>query len=100
MRTRYDRTVASLREAFSSDELYLGLYEEMFSEEKIRELSRFCAVPFKPRFAEKKVNTTPKDVELNEAVMAAIARHYEDVYRFVAAEFPAATRLWRGYRYL
>lgn len=100
MRTRYDRTVASLREAFSPDELYLGLYEEMFSEEKIRELSRFCAVPFKPRFAEKKVNTTPKDVELNEAVMAAIARHYGDVYRFVAAEFPAATRLWRGYRYL
>lgn len=100
MRTRYDRTIASLRASFSPDASYIGLYEEMFSEERMRQLSRFCGVAFEPRFAEKKVNTTPKEVQLNERVIAAIARHYGDVYRSVAADFPAATRLWRGYGYL
>jgi hypothetical protein len=100
MRTRYDITLESLAAAFRPENLHVGIYEEMFGPERLREVSSFCGVPFRPELTEKTVHTSEKKTELGEETYAAIARRYRIVYDTVADAYPRVKQLWPGFAYL
>lgn len=92
-RTRYDRTVCGLREAFDSDSLYFDFYEQLFDEAATMRLARFLDIKINRFNYGEKINRSkplalPKDVELE-------AREYfSQVYTFCNAEFSDSIRLW------
>ena len=46
MRTRYDRTISALDEAIEPDELYFGFYEDLFTEDRVREICSFVGIDY------------------------------------------------------
>jgi hypothetical protein len=100
LRGRYDVTVGEIEAVLPGRDVHLGIYEEMFTPDRLAALSAFCCVPFTPAHMEKKFNVSEKAAPLGDAVCEGIARHYRDVYRFAAVRFPQTIELWRGFRYL
>lgn len=100
VRTRYDETVSELEAVFDPDQIYVGLFEEMFELPQLTGLSDFCGVPVRLEQVDRKLNLTPKVKTLSEDTMKQIAARYRPVYEFVARRFPQAQQLWKGYRYL
>lgn len=100
LRGRYDVTVGEIEAVLPGRDVHLGIYEEMFTPDRLAALSAFCCVPFTPAHMDKKFNVSEKAAPLGDAVCEGIARHYRDVYRFAAARFPQTIELWRGFRYL
>jgi hypothetical protein len=93
IRTNYDETILELEKAFSVNEVYYGIYEEMFNEQKIEELSRFLGVDSDPSFAQMRFNESPK-IPINKSAITEIAKEYKEVYEFALKRFPQVETLW------
>ena len=100
VRTRYDKTIEELEAVFEASKIYVGIYEEMFDFPQLSRLSDFCGVLVRPELVEKKLNQSPKARPLRDDTIRMIALEYRPVYEFVAARFPQAVNLWKGYAYL
>jgi hypothetical protein len=94
-RTEYNETINQLEQVFSPDQIYYGLYEEMFTPEKIVEISKFCGVAADISFADKTVNAYGNDKEIvPDALRAEIISYYSHVYDFCHKRFPQTKTLW------
>ncbi len=60
VRTRYDRTVRSLRATFPESALYFGLYGTMHEEGELRRLSDFLGVTLPSGASDHRFNASPK----------------------------------------
>lgn len=98
-RTRYDATIKELEFAFAPDDIYYGIYEEMFETDKIVKLSEFLGVETDSDFGNKIVNFSPK-LSFDEGIKRVIAAHYRETYEFVVKRFPQTKKLWEGFRYI
>lgn len=98
--TSYGRTVRNLENAFSHEELYFGIYENMFIDKNIGELSEFLGVKISIDSALRRENPTKKLKCLPEGLERRIASYYEDVYRFCGTRFPETLDLWNGFRFI
>jgi hypothetical protein len=95
-RTRYQDTIANLEAVFTSEDVWIGLYETMFSEPEVQRLSKFLDVPTNLEFTKKKVNVSPKGKSaLNGGTAAVIQDFYSDVYEYCNERFPATKDVWR-----
>jgi hypothetical protein len=92
-RTRYDQTIGALKSSFSSEELYIGFYESLFSEASIRNLSNFLSLDLTHADKEEKVNAS-QAMTLSEKLYESCREFHADVYSFCAREYPEAERLW------
>ncbi len=93
IRTRYDEIHKNAVEVFGKDQIYVGLYESMFTPAEIVRLSHYLGVEPKPDFARVKVNKTRnvvEETELDEAIRA----FYSEVYDYCFEQFPATRLLW------
>jgi hypothetical protein len=94
-RTEYNETISQLEEVFSPSQIYYGVYEEMFTPEKIGEISQFCGVEPDISFAEKTVNAYSNDKEIvPDELRAEIISYYSHVYDFCHKRFPQTKTLW------
>jgi|RhiMethySRZTD1v2_1073278.scaffolds.fasta_scaffold51605_6 Sulfotransferase domain len=93
IRTNYDETILELEKAFSVNEVYYGIYEEMFNEQKIEELSHFLGVDSDPSFAQIRFNESPK-ISIDKSAITEIAKEYKKVYEFALKRFPQVETLW------
>ena len=103
LRTRYQRTIVNLEAAFREDELFFGIYENLFEERSIVALSDFLDMPSNPAFGKKHHNPRPSTqavVEINDDTRRFIAETYKDTYSFCARRFPQTRELWGGFRWL
>ena len=48
MRTRYDKTIATVDSVFAEDEVYYGFYETLFSDEEVRKICELTGIRFRP----------------------------------------------------
>jgi hypothetical protein len=96
IRTRYDLTIAALERAFRTEQIYYGIYEEMFDAEHIEKLSRFIGIEPNADFSKERINSSEAAGAVPDALRAEIARHYADVYRICAERFPQTRELWSG----
>jgi hypothetical protein len=99
IRTNYKKTVSEIEAVFPQSRIYFGIYEEMFSDEKIIDLSNFLQVAPNLEFKNMKFKVSQK-LLVDENIRRHIARHYRGVYEFAGARFPETIQLWKGFRYL
>ena len=97
IRTRYDQTINNLEQVFTSDELYLGFYEELFSDKAIAEICSFLELPFRPGKYKQVVHGSLVKSELPETIKSEIRSYYSQVYDFVLNRFgqDRVKKLWK-----
>jgi hypothetical protein len=97
IRTRYDQTITNLEQVFNPDELYLGFYEELFSDKAIAEICSFMELPFRPGNYEQVVHGSLVKSELPEPVKSEVRSYYSEVYDFVLKRFgqDRVKKLWK-----
>lgn len=100
IRTRYDQTIEALEAAIPQEQIFYGLYEELFTEPEIERFSRFLDLDPRFEFADNQFNTSRPESPLSDDTAALIASEYRDVYRYCAERFPKTLQLWGGNRYL
>ena len=94
--SKYDSIIAKLRDAFEKKNIYIGVYEEMFNMDKVRELSEFIGIDYDPLMIEKKVNSSKKTEELDTEVIKTVRKFYNETYEFCYLNFPQTTYLWNN----
>jgi hypothetical protein len=97
IRTRYDLTITNLEQVFNPDELYLGFYEELFSDKAIAEICSFLELPFRPGKYEQVVHGSLVKSELPETIKSEVRSYYSQVYDFVLNRFgqDRVKKLWK-----
>ena len=100
-RTSYHLTLAELDRAFGPDERYIGFYEDLFSEARIRQIADLVGIDFHRPDLDERRNASPP-AQVPDEVLRMIAEHYREVYDAVAARFPDVDldELWPSRRYL
>ena len=101
-RTRYDLTLAALDEVFAPEEVFHGFYEELFTDDTTRRLCNQAGIDFVKPDVDKRVHASPTTDVIPETTTRAVAQHFGDVYRAVAARFPGVEldELWPSSRYV
>jgi Sulfotransferase domain len=94
IRGRYEAIVSRLEQVFAAEKIYLGIYEDMFSPEKIEALSSFIGVPTNHGFVQNKFNTTERIGSIDPAARKEIEGLYSATYDFVYQRFPHVKQLW------
>tara|TARA_Y100000996_G_scaffold255056_1_gene200614 strand:+ start:644 stop:1447 length:804 start_codon:yes stop_codon:yes gene_type:complete len=95
IRTRYDETIGIVREVFEEEDIYIGIYEEMFDSEKIDSVSNFVGIKAMYDFATVRVNKTKSPTIVNREIEEKIKDFYSKVYEYCSEEFPSTRDLWR-----
>ncbi|MAU85757.1 MAG: hypothetical protein CMA21_04065 [Euryarchaeota archaeon] len=95
MRTRYNDTIDTVMGVFSEEDLYIGIYEEMFETQKIDSLSNFVGVQARYDFANVRVNKTKSATIVNRDIEEKIKLYYNEVYEYCNEAFPSTRNLWR-----
>ncbi len=95
IRTRYNETIELVRGVFDEEDIYIGIYEEMFDSEKIDSMSNFVGIEPKYDFANVRVNKTKSATIVNHEIEEKIKDFYSGVYEYCNEEFPSTRNLWR-----
>jgi hypothetical protein len=100
MLTGYEYTLSQIERVFGRHEVYFGLYEEMFSDERIAAVSSFCGVKPNPAKRNARLNASAEPLSVCAEDFGKLARLYRSAYEAVAERLPQAVQLWKGFRYL
>ena len=87
LRTRYEHTMDALDSVFGRDGVHYELYERLFEEPTVRELSAFVGIDPVPADTDRRVNASPKSdlLRLPDDAARRVAEHYRATYEAVAA---------------
>lgn len=94
IRTEYNITLGNVFNAFNEEDVYVGFYENMFTEKKIFEMSNFLGVEFLPSLAKNRVNKTFGAPEKNYEIEKKIKSFYSSVYEYCFDRFPVTRSIW------
>ena len=92
--TEYQHTASRIAYAFDRKNIYIGVYEEMFTEEKVQELSDFIGTDYNPSMIKTRVNESDKKEKLDDNVIREVRNYYKEVYKFCYLNFPQTKKLW------
>lgn len=95
LRTRYDKTIENVRKVFDSENIYIGIYENMFDNDEIERISKYIGVNPEFDFARVRVNKTKSPTVNNDDIENDIKDFYSEVYEYCNEEFPVTKNLWR-----
>ena len=90
----YESRIPRLRSAFNKEDLYIGIYEELFTEDSMKSLSEFIGVTYDPKFLRKKINASEKKEEIDLDVVNEVREYYKETYKFCFQNFPQTKNLW------
>ena len=94
IRTNYDLIINKAYEVFAKENIYVGIYENMFFPAQINELSKFLDIKFDSDFGKVLVNKTRNKVS-NTLIDKDITLFYSNVYAFCFNKFPITQELWQ-----
>lgn len=93
LRTCYEAIITEAEKVFSEENLYIGIYESMFTDNEIVRLSRFLGVDSNIEYADVKINKTAGTV--GEMIIdSQIREYYAEVYEFCFKNYPITQELW------
>ena len=95
IRTRYDKTIETIREVFDEEDVYLGIYENMFDSDQIDKISNYVGVRSEYSFASVRVNKTKSPTVSSENIESDIRDYYSEVYEYCNEKIPETKILWR-----
>ena len=97
IRTNYHRTIHELDKVFDSQDVYCGIFEEMFTASSIEKLSNFCGVPTNYAFGLEIVNSGNGSSSIDLALRKEVSNYYSDAYKFCNERFPQTELLWKSH---
>ena len=93
LRTQYEQTIGALQSVFPAENLYIGIYEEMFEKAQLNKLSGFLGVPFSKKTGSEKKNVSPEKA-LDPDAARECYHFYKSTYEYCAGKFPQTSNLW------
>ena len=94
IRTNYRHSVKNAQKALGSKNVYVGVFESMFTNENIDKISKFCGVyPFKNRKADK-INRTQRETAETSELDRRIMKRFQNTYDYCFRAFPETKDLW------
>lgn len=103
LRTRYDHTLRVLDEVFEPDDRFVWFYEDLFREDRLREVCDVAGIAFRTGDLETRSHASPKaGSTLPEDIVRSVAEHHREVYHAVAERFPEQdlAQLWPSSRFV
>ncbi len=94
MRNSYHETLENLHAVFKPEDIFVGIHENMFTEDEIRRLSKFLNLEPFTDFGEKKVNVSPVKETVSQSTRDQVRAQYSDVYKYCAEKYPQVIDLW------
>ena len=91
----YEIAIKRLRNVFDKENIYIGVYEEMFKNTKIKELSNFIGIDYNPNLIKRKVNVSPKFEKIDADIIKNARESFEQTYEFCYEKFPQTKNLWK-----
>jgi len=92
--TRYDKTLAVLGEAFAPEDVFVSLFEELFSETQMDCLADFLGVEPQYEKLGQVFNKTHRTGELPPELVDEIKAYFAPVYAACHDQFPQTRELW------
>jgi hypothetical protein len=101
LRTRYDWTSQELEKVFSSNNIFHGLYERLFTEDGYNMIQSFLGIPLEKPAFDFHTNISPKNEQMDLDLAKEIASYYAEVYKYASGQSAGQSEeLWSGYKYL
>jgi hypothetical protein len=94
IRSNYHAIISQARNTFGDQNLYVGVYENMFEPAQIQSLSAFCGVPSTPELAKVRINETINSPDRDLELETEIKLFYKDVYDYCFDNYPVTWELW------
>ena len=94
IRTKYQNIITEVKNVFSSENVYIGFYENMFDRGEVAQLSGFLGVDPNFEFTKVKVNKTRNSVSTTDSDVK-IKAYYAYTYEYFYKNFEIANELWR-----
>lgn len=95
LRTSYDATIKRALAVFGAENVYVGVFESMFTQPEIERLSQFLAVPVNSDFAQVNVNKSKSKSPHQTPIETDIRTAYANVYEYCFEFVPETKLLWR-----
>jgi len=94
--TRYEHTIRALETVFAPEELFYGIYEDLFRNEEVERLCAFLGIRFVDPDFKKRSNYSPRSEEPDPSDVRKIRAFYADTYAFCRERFGTERidRLW------
>lgn len=93
IRTSYNNIIENARNVFGKEGVYIGIYENMFEPNKIKELSEFIGIDPIVDFGNVRVKKTKSSVEKTK-IDEEVREYYRKVYNYCNNEIPDTISLW------
>ncbi len=94
LRTEYQGAITAAYEVFGAENVYIGVYENMFEPAEIERLSAFCGVAVRAHLSEVVVNKTRGKVQNLPELEQKVRQAYQHVYDYCYAHIPVTQSLW------
>ena len=93
LRTNYHLIIDRAYQAFEKENIYIGFFENMFTESQIEKLSAYIGVHANLKFGKFKINKTKNKVT-ETIIDREIVSYYSKVYKYCFNNLPITKRLW------
>ena len=95
IRTMYDQTLNNVYATFDPNDVYVGVYENMFERNQVSKMSKFFGIDENFEFTKVRVNKTKSMVENMPELESSIREYYSEVYEYCNDVFPVTRELWK-----
>ncbi|MEM9128494.1 MAG: sulfotransferase family protein [Pseudomonadota bacterium] len=95
LRTRYDRTLEAIEQAFNPEHVFIGFYETIFAVDEVKRLSAFLDLEPDLEFVNQKVNVSPRAQALTPETKTFLRQEFAPVYETCARRFPITEEIWQ-----
>lgn len=96
IRTHYEKTLDAIQSVFIPSSIFVGIYEELFTNDNIKKLSDFVGIDYNPAFKKRKANPTAY-TELPESLQKDCYNYYKNTYLEIYNRYPQTKTLWKNY---
>ena len=90
MRTRYEKTIAALDQAFAPENVLYGFYETLFTEIEVQRITDFLGIARRTADFDAHVNVSPRAADLDADSIAKVREYYDATYRACMDRFGEA----------
>lgn len=88
-RTRYEKIVPRIEAVFAPEERFIGFHEEFFSAGSLGQVCDLLQIDQVPARLNKRINTSPREVEPSAEEWAQVRELYSETYTFCEKRFGA-----------
>ncbi len=94
VRAQYDTAITNIEKVFAPENIFYGIYEELFEDAQLQKLSEFLGVAYRPERKSIRVNFDASDTTFTYDQMLLCRIFYQDIYDYCYERFPQTKQLW------